>query len=63
MIPNNLILLQTGMTLKDIESIGFNLKHFIALMVLGFLSLLPTLFKGKLEEIDKKAVDVKEKKP
>lgn len=57
LIPNNFILLQTGMTLKEIETIGLNFKHLMVLMALGFFSLLPTLFKKKLEKIDKKSYE------
>jgi len=53
LLPNNFILLQTGMTLKEIETIGLNFKHLVVLMALGLFSLLPTLFKKKLEKLDK----------
>lgn len=59
LIPNNLILIQTGMTLKEIDSIGFNPKHFVVLMVLGFLSLVPTFMKKKLQDIDSKSSKTK----
>jgi uncharacterized membrane protein YdjX (TVP38/TMEM64 family) len=52
LIPNNFILLQTGMTLKEIESIGLNYKHLLILMALAVFSLLPTLFKKKIEKIN-----------
>lgn len=57
LIPNNFILLQTGMTLKEIETIGLNFKHLLVLMALGFFSLLPTLFKKKLEKLDEKTYE------
>lgn len=57
LIPNNFILLQTGMTLKEIETIGLNFKHFMILIALGFFSLLPTLFKKKLEKLDKQSYE------
>lgn len=52
LIPNNFILLQTGMTLKDIEKIGLSPKHLMILMLLAVLSLLPTFFKKKIEQYD-----------
>lgn len=46
-MPINLILIQTGLTLKQIDKIGLSLNNFLTLLVLGFLSLIPT-FIGKL---------------
>ncbi len=48
-MPNNFILIQTGLTLKDIDKIGVSPKAFITLLGLGFLSLIPT-FIGKRYE-------------
>lgn len=45
-MPNNFILIQTGLTLKEIDKIGVSPKAFITLLGLGFLSLIPT-FVGK----------------
>jgi hypothetical protein len=50
-MPNNFILIQTGLTLKDIEKIGLSPKNFVTLLFLGFLALIPTLFKKKYEKI------------
>jgi hypothetical protein len=47
-MPNNLILIQTGLTLKEIDKIGFSWSNFCMLVFLGCLALLPTLFKKKL---------------
>lgn len=46
MMPNNFILMQTGLTLKEIDKIGVSPKAFITLLALGALSLIPT-FIGK----------------
>ncbi len=50
-MPNNFILTQTGLTLRDIEKIGLSPKNFITLLALAFLALIPTLFKKKYEEV------------
>jgi hypothetical protein len=57
-MPNNFILIQTGLTLNEIEKIGLSPTNFITLLFLGFLALIPTLFKKKYENLpsdDKKA--------
>jgi hypothetical protein len=41
-MPNNFILIQTGLTLKDIDKIGMNMNNILTLLGLGFLSLIPT---------------------
>lgn len=46
LMPNNFILIQTGLTLKEIDKIGVSPKAFITLLILGFVSLIPT-FIGK----------------
>lgn len=51
-MPNNFILIQTGLTLKKIDKIGLSLNNILTLIFLGFLALLPTFFKKKLEEVD-----------
>lgn len=61
LIPNNFILLQTGMTLKEIEKIGLSVKHLLILMFLAFFSLLPTLFKKKIEKLDQQYAEVGQK--
>ena len=50
-MPNNFILTQTGLTLRDIEKIGLSPKNFITLLALAFLALIPTLFKKKYEQV------------
>lgn len=41
-MPNNFILIQTGLTLKEIDKIGMSPKNFLTLLFLGFLALVPT---------------------
>ena len=41
-MPNNFILIQTGLTLKDIDKIGMSLNNILTLLFLGFLALVPT---------------------
>ena len=41
-MPNNFILIQTGLTLKDIDKIGMNMNNILTLLFLGFLALIPT---------------------
>jgi hypothetical protein len=48
-MPNNFILIQTGLTLKEIDKIGVSPKAFLTLLTLGFISLIPT-FIGKRYE-------------
>lgn len=50
LMPNNFILIQTGLTLKEIDKIGVSPKAFITLMVLGFLSLIPTFISKRYEK-------------
>jgi uncharacterized membrane protein YdjX (TVP38/TMEM64 family) len=50
LIPMNFILIQTGQTLKEIESIGLKMSHFITLFALGTLSLIPTFIGKKYEK-------------
>lgn len=49
LMPNNFILIQTGLTLKEIDRIGVSPKAFITLLCLGFLSLIPTFIGRKYE--------------
>ena len=46
-MPNNFILIQTGLTLKEIDKIGVSPKVFITLLLLGCLSLIPTFISKK----------------
>lgn len=50
MMPMNFILIQTGQTLKEIETIGIQTHHFITLFCLGMLALIPTFIGKKYEE-------------
>ena len=45
-MPNNFILIQTGLTLKSIDKIGVSPQAFFTLLILAVLSLIPT-FIGK----------------
>ena len=57
-MPNNFILIQTGLTLKEIDKIGLSYKNIITLLFLGCLALIPTLFKKRYEpETEKVAGD------
>lgn len=49
-MPNNLILIQTGLTLKEIDKIGLSFQNIITLVFLGLLALIPTFFKKKYEK-------------
>lgn len=50
-MPNNFILIQTGLTLKEIDKIGMSPQNFFTLLGLGCLALIPTLFKKKYEKL------------
>jgi hypothetical protein len=50
LMPNNFILIQTGLTLKEIDKIGVSPKAFITLLALAFLSLIPTFISKKYEK-------------
>ena len=49
MMPMNFILIQTGQTLKEIETIGIKPHHFVTLFILGILALVPTFIGRKYE--------------
>jgi hypothetical protein len=51
-MPNNFILIQTGLTLKEIDKIGMSSKNFITLLILGFLALIPTFISKYLKKKD-----------
>jgi uncharacterized membrane protein YdjX (TVP38/TMEM64 family) len=54
LMPLNIIHLETGMLLEELKVIGgINFKVIGGLFCLGFVALLPTLFKKKLEKFDK----------
>ena len=48
LIPYSYLLVQTGMTLNDINSIGLDLKTLASLMVMGLIALIPTLLSKKI---------------
>jgi hypothetical protein len=50
-MPNNFILIQTGLTLKEIDKIGMSTSNFVTLLFLGFLALIPTFLKKKYEKV------------
>jgi len=41
-MPNNFILIQTGLTLQEIDKIGMSYGNILTLLGLGFLALIPT---------------------
>lgn len=49
-MPNNFILIQTGLTLKEIDKIGVSPKAFVSLLALGFLALIPTFISKRYEK-------------
>ena len=54
-MPNNFILIQTGLTLKDIDKIGMSFNNILTLLFLGFLALVPTFvskYVNKKEKYD-----------
>ncbi len=46
-MPNNFILIQTGLTLNEIDKIGVSPKAFVSLLALGFLALIPTFISKR----------------
>ena len=50
MMPMNFILIQTGQTLKEIETIGIKPHHFVTLLILGVVALIPTFLGKKMEK-------------
>lgn len=62
LIPLNLIHLNTGLTLSTIDKFGVDLTSILWIAVLGFLALIPTLFKKKIEEYDAKKIEEAEKR-
>jgi len=49
-MPYSYLLVQTGMTLNDINSIGLDFKTLTSLMVMGLIALIPTLLSKKIVE-------------
>ena len=47
MIPKYLIIMQTGIALNEISTIGFQAHHFVGLILLGVLALIPTFLAKK----------------
>jgi uncharacterized membrane protein YdjX (TVP38/TMEM64 family) len=50
LMPYSYLLVQTGMTLNDINSIGLDMKTLMSLMGLGLIALIPTLLSKKIIE-------------
>eukprot|EP00826_Nyctotherus_ovalis_P011999 TRINITY_DN1312_c0_g1_i12.p1 TRINITY_DN1312_c0_g1~~TRINITY_DN1312_c0_g1_i12.p1 ORF type:complete len:124 (+),score=33.46 TRINITY_DN1312_c0_g1_i12:624-995(+) len=48
LMPANILHVKTGLMLKEINSIGFNIKNFLLLFCLAFAALIPTLFKKQI---------------
>ena len=51
LMPYTYLLVQTGMTINDINSIGLDLKTLSYLMVLGCIVLIPTFLSKKIEVV------------
>lgn len=49
LMPYSYLLVQTGMTINDIKSLGLDLSTLASLMGLGFIALLPTLITRKMD--------------
>ena len=49
LMPYTYLLVQTGMTMNDINSIGLDMKTLGYLMVLGCIALLPTFLTNKID--------------
>jgi hypothetical protein len=56
-MPANLIHIRAGLVLHDLEKVGMNFMNILLLLGLGFVALIPTLFKSKLEKIGDKNKD------
>ena len=55
LIPLNIVHINTGMVLSDVDSLGgHSMKQLAILIGLGLLALLPTLFKKKLDNMETK---------
>lgn len=50
LMPYSYLLVQTGMTLNDINSIGLDMKTLASLMAMGLVALIPTLLSKKIDE-------------
>jgi len=50
LMPANIIHVKTGLTISEVSEIGLNLHAILGLLVLGFVALIPTLLKKKIEK-------------
>lgn len=50
LMPANIIHVKTGLTISEVSEIGLNFHAILGLLVLGFVALIPTLLKKKLEK-------------
>ena len=50
LIPYTFLLVKTGMTVNEIQSVGFDFKTLLSLTGLGVLALIPTLISKKVEK-------------
>jgi hypothetical protein len=55
-MPANLIHIRAGLVLHDLEKVGMNFMNILLLLGLGFIALIPTLFKSKLEKIGEEKI-------
>ncbi|EAR98482.2 SNARE associated protein (macronuclear) [Tetrahymena thermophila SB210] len=54
LMPLNIIHINAGMTLSSLDKVGASLQNILWIALLGFLALIPTLFKKKIEQFDEK---------
>lgn len=51
LMPMNVVHVKTGLMLNDLQAVaGIDLKTILMLFGIGFLALVPTFFKKKLQE-------------
>ena len=50
LIPANSVHIRTGSMLNDINSVGMNVNNILFIALLGFIALIPTFFKSKLQK-------------
>jgi uncharacterized membrane protein YdjX (TVP38/TMEM64 family) len=50
LMPNNFILMQTGLTLSEIDKIGMSTQNILTLFFLGILALIPTFISKKYQK-------------
>ena len=48
LMPANIIHVRTGIFLNDMDKIGLNLNSLFLLVLIGFVALIPIIFKSKI---------------